>query len=139
MNAAKGLRRSHARVMAQWDVTLGQGRALRVVSTTPGVRISSVADVLGIAPRSATEVIDGLEARGLVSRAADPHDRRATSVLPTQEGLRVHRLIAEARERATVEYLSRLVPEDHEELRRLLGLLVHDEAQRAGSIAGHGR
>ena len=48
------------------------------------MRPSVLAERLHIAARSATEVVDALEARGLVERAPDPDDRRATLVRPTE-------------------------------------------------------
>ena len=47
------------------------------------MRPSALAEHLHIAARSATEVVDALEARGLVAREPDPDDRRATLVRPT--------------------------------------------------------
>lgn len=44
------------------------------------IRMTDVAAELGITPRSATAVIDGLEHLGLVTRAPDEHDRRAIRV-----------------------------------------------------------
>ena len=45
-----------------------------------------MSDRLRIAPRSTTEVLDDLEAKGLVERRPDPQDRRATLVVPTERG-----------------------------------------------------
>jgi DNA-binding MarR family transcriptional regulator len=42
------------------------------------MRLSELSEHLHIAPRSATEVVDALESRGLVRRRPDPDDRRAT-------------------------------------------------------------
>jgi DNA-binding MarR family transcriptional regulator len=50
------------------------------------MRLSELSDRLRIAPRSATEVVDALEARGLVQRRPDPGDRRATLVEVTGDG-----------------------------------------------------
>ena len=50
------------------------------------MRLSELSDRLQIAARSTTEVIDALEARGLVGRRPDPGDRRATLVELTEHG-----------------------------------------------------
>ena len=50
------------------------------------MRSSELAQHLHIAPRSATEVVDALEAKGLVARSPDPSDRRATLVSLTDRG-----------------------------------------------------
>lgn len=66
-----------------------QVRALHVVGRCDGVRLSSLADWLRVAPRSATDVVDALEGKGLLARSADPSDRRATLVQLTAEGREV--------------------------------------------------
>ena len=84
---ARRVRREHADSLAEWDVTPSQGRALRVLSSRPeGMRPSALADELRIAPRSATDVVDGLTARGWVGRTPDPTDRRATVLTLTADG-----------------------------------------------------
>jgi MarR family transcriptional regulator, transcriptional regulator for hemolysin len=49
------------------------------------VRQHALADRLGISRMSATDLIDRLEARGLVRREADPEDRRAKRVSLTPD------------------------------------------------------
>jgi len=124
MAVTKGLRRRYMEAMLQWEVTPAQGRALRVVHADPGIRLSALAEALRIAPRSATEVVDALEARGLVTRTADPDDRRATRLSATAEGERLHGLIAAARERESAAYLEALGPDDRDRLHALLRKLV---------------
>src|SRR5215212_11760160 len=89
MRAARTLRRRFGAVLAPWDLSPHQARALRVVSSGDGVRLSELAEALRIAPRSATEVADGLQERGLVARAPDPTDRRAVILRPTDQGRRL--------------------------------------------------
>ena len=61
------------------SVTHGQFRVLRTLDhAEQPLRLSELAARLGIVPRSATSVVDDLEAAGLVARQPDPHDRRAT-------------------------------------------------------------
>jgi DNA-binding MarR family transcriptional regulator len=124
MTAARMLRRRFGMAMAQWDITPGQGRALRVVCAAGSLRLSSLAEELRIAPRSATEVVDALQDRGLVVRQPDPADRRATSVVPTGEGRRVSALLDEARTTQAEEMLAHLAPSDRADLDRILRLIV---------------
>jgi DNA-binding MarR family transcriptional regulator len=128
MAAARGLRRRYAAAMADYDVTPGQARALRSICAAAPVRPSVLADTLGIAPRSATEVVDALETRGLVKREPDPADRRATGVVPTDAGLRVLALIEEARLGESASYLATLSAGDRAELDRILTLLAGDRS-----------
>src|ERR1700676_5569314 len=77
-SVARQLRRAAMESLAQWDISPSQARALRVLARHDGARLSELAEHLRIAARSATEVVDGLEAKGLVARRPDPQDRRAT-------------------------------------------------------------
>jgi DNA-binding MarR family transcriptional regulator len=124
MLAARGLRRRFVLAMAEWDITPGQGRALRVVCAAGSLRLSAIADELRIAPRSATEVVDALQERGLVTREPDPADRRAISVVPTSEGRRVSAHLDRARTAQAEEMLAGLGPADRRELDRILRLIV---------------
>ena len=58
--------------LARFDVTPSQMRAVRVLSHHGGVRSSELAQLLHITPRSVTEVVDALEAKGLAARSPDP-------------------------------------------------------------------
>jgi len=124
MTAARAMRRSFGEAMAQWDITPGQSRALRIVVEHGSVRLSVLADHLRIAPRSATEVVDALEARSLVAREPDPDDRRATCVVPTRDGVRLRQVLEEARRQATAQLLAVLDDADRAELDRILRLVV---------------
>ena len=83
---ARRLRDTSQETLAPWDITPAQLRALRVLRRHGVMRLSELSDRLRIAPRSATEVVDALEARGLVQRRPDPGDRRATLVEVTDDG-----------------------------------------------------
>lgn len=124
MVLARTLRQRYGAALAEWDVTPGQSRALRTVVELDGARLSALAERLHIAARSATEVVDALETRGLVERRPDPADRRATTVVPTPEGLRLRGLLDDARHAAAGELLAPLAAEDRAELDRILRLLV---------------
>ncbi|WP_122261226.1 MarR family winged helix-turn-helix transcriptional regulator [Ornithinimicrobium cerasi] len=89
-----------------------------------GVRVSHLADHLGIAPRSATEVADALEAAGLLSRSPDPTDRRAVLLALTPEGRHTVGRVRDRRRAAADAAVSALSPADRAELRRLLQELL---------------
>lgn len=127
MMAARSMRRSFGEVMAEYDVTPSQARALGAVAELGPVRLSTLAERLRIAPRSATEVVDALEERSLVARQPDPADRRATSVVPTPAGAALRAKLDEARRTATEERLSVLSDADRAELDRILRLVVAQE------------
>jgi len=124
MRAARTLRRRWRDVLAPWDLSPHQARALGVVGRRDGVRLSDLAEALRIAPRSATEVADGLQERGLVERTPDPGDRRAVILRATDEGRRIRGEIGAARAADSSELFARLTPEDRETLARILRTLA---------------
>jgi DNA-binding MarR family transcriptional regulator len=84
------------------------------------MRLSELSDRLDIAPRSATEVVDALESRGLVRRRPDPGDRRATLVEVTEHGAGVLDAIRAARGSEAERAFGRLSPADRAHLARIL-------------------
>ncbi len=124
MRVARTQRRRWRDALAPWDLSPHQARALGVVVERDGVRLSDLAESLHIAPRSATEVADGLQTRGLVERTPDPGDRRAVILRPTAEGRRVRGEVGRARAADNEALLSRLSAEDRATLARLLGTLL---------------
>ena len=126
VRAARGQRRRWRDTLAPWDLSPHHARALRVVSERDGMRLTDLAEALHIAPRSATEVADALQARGLVERSADPTDRRAVVLTPTAAGRRVQQEAAAARSADSRDLFTRLDPADRATLARLLRTLSDD-------------
>ncbi|MGY1831581.1 MarR family winged helix-turn-helix transcriptional regulator [Geodermatophilus sp. SYSU D01180] len=120
MRAARTQRRRWRDVLAPWALSPHQARALRVVVLQEGVRLSDLAGALHIAPRSATEVADALQERGLLERTPDPTDRRAVLLRATAEGRRVQAEVDAARRADTRELFARLSAAERAELARLL-------------------
>ncbi len=108
--------------LAQYDVTPSQVRAIRVLAAhdSGGVRSSELAQHLKIAPRSATEVVDALEAKGLVARSRDPGDRRAVLVALTDHGRDLSDEIRRTRGVQSERMFERLSQTDREDLARIL-------------------
>jgi DNA-binding MarR family transcriptional regulator len=67
-----------------FGVTPSQGFLLRLVLGQPGLSQYEIADALTISRPTATRLIDGLQALGLVERRAAQHDGRHWSVFPTR-------------------------------------------------------
>jgi DNA-binding MarR family transcriptional regulator len=128
MRATRIQRRRWRDALAPWDLSPHQARALRVVCEREDTRISDLAEALHIAPRSATEVADGLQERGLVERTSDPRDRRAVILRPTAAGRGVRAEVDEARSADSRELFGRLPAEDRAALGRILRAL-RDESE----------
>ena len=127
MALARRVRRAHVEALADWDVTPGQARALRVLTGADGMRPSALADALRIAPRSATEVVDALEQRGWVRREPDPTDRRATRLVPTGDGRRLLAQVDDVRRDASQRVLDVLTPAQRRTLHDILAVVVGED------------
>ncbi|WP_328469797.1 MarR family transcriptional regulator [Actinoplanes sp. NBC_00393] len=108
-----------------WNVSPSQSRALGVLMHHGEMRLSALAEHLRIAPRSATEVVDDLQQRGLVERRPDPADRRATLVALTPQGTDTGAAIRQARAAEGERLFAELSPTDRATLSRILRKL-HD-------------
>ncbi len=123
---ARRLRSAALESLAAWDVTPSQMRAVRVLTTHGEARSSELAQHLHIAPRSATEVVDALEAKGLVERTPDPGDRRATLVSLTPRGVELSQEVRRARGLESERLFERLSRTDRDHLARILRRLASD-------------
>ena len=118
------LRRAQAERLAPLGLTPAQERALRVIARDEEpLRMTELAERLGIVPRSVTTVIDALEEAGLVRREIDPRNRRAILLRLTDRGAAVRDDLREARRRAAEDLFAPLSAEDRKALAGLLRLL----------------
>jgi DNA-binding MarR family transcriptional regulator len=123
---ARRLRAASMAAYAAYDVTPSQVRAIRVLAAHGGMRAKELAEHLRIAPRSATEVVDALEAKGLVSRSPDASDRRATLVALTDRGRELSEDVRRARGAESERMFRRLTDADRADLARILRTLQED-------------
>ncbi|WP_067828282.1 MarR family winged helix-turn-helix transcriptional regulator [Nocardia inohanensis] len=127
LRTSKRIRRNQMARLAPLGLTPSQGRALRILGHADGpLTMSALAGHLGIVPRSATTVVDGLAAAGLVDRAPDPANRRSTLVTPTTAGRKTVEQMSAARRAAAAEIFAPLSREQRETLRDLLAALNVD-------------
>lgn len=123
--AFRRLRHAWVDQLAPWDLTPFQWRALHtVIRSGAGIRPGNLAERLHIAARSATEVVDQLERKGLVTRSPDPVDRRALVVAPTDKALELHASVMAERRGLSEEHFSALSADEQADLARLLRRLA---------------
>ncbi len=115
------LRRAARTELEPLGLTFAQARALRLLARAGGpVRIGALAARLEVVPRSATTMVDALEAAGLVSRQADPADRRSVLVGLTAAGDELLARLGRARRASAEALFARLDATQREQLLELL-------------------
>jgi DNA-binding MarR family transcriptional regulator len=80
------LERLSARMARRLGITAQQRMILRVVGRFPGITSGRLSRVLCVDAATTSTALARLERRGLVTRDADPHDRRRVSVALTAKG-----------------------------------------------------
>jgi len=90
------------------------------------VRITALADLIGVAAPTVTKLVRDMEARGLITRATDARDGRASIVALTSEGRRMAEAIIEARSQALQRVLADWREEDLERFLLLFQRLQAD-------------
>jgi DNA-binding MarR family transcriptional regulator len=79
-----------------------------------------VSEILHVSPRTVTDMIDGLESRGLVARGPHPADRRVTLLRLTPDGRRQLAIAATLAQASDGAAISGLSAEEQQTLRYLL-------------------
>lgn len=91
------------------DLTLPQFRALTILKDHDSLRVADLAAHLGVNSSTATRMAARLRRKGLLTRAADPSDRRATRLEITRAGESVVHAVT-ARRQAVISRIARRIP-----------------------------
>ena len=94
--------RSEMRSRRSPDLTVPQFRTLAFVDRNEGASLSAVANHMGLTLPSTSRLVDGLIARGMLTREDNPADRRRVKLGVTNHGL----MILETSRRGTLTYLA---------------------------------
>ncbi|HEX2904471.1 MAG TPA: MarR family transcriptional regulator [Jatrophihabitans sp.] len=121
---ARRLRHASKQDLARWDISPSQSRALMVLARHDRLRLNELSEHLRIAPRSTTEVVDALEAKGLIERRPDARDRRATLATLTAAGQALVGELHRAQARATAALFEPLSAADRDRLAAILRSLA---------------
>lgn len=133
-HAVRRLHRGTSEALAPLGISRTQARVVRLLADGP-LRMAAIADRLDVVPRTVTDLVDGVEAAGLVARRPDPEDRRATFVALTADGRRLLDRLEAARHESAEQLLGRLDAADLETLLRVLRELAADAPDRCGPLA----
>lgn len=124
LRTAKRIRHAQMANLEPLGLTPARARALRTLARAgEPLRMSDLAERLGIVPRSATTVVDALESASLLTRTPDPANRRAILVSLTEAGHALLARMADARVQAARDLFANLSPERRETLREILAEL----------------
>jgi DNA-binding MarR family transcriptional regulator len=111
--------------LAPWNITPPRFSALVIISRNPGLKLTQLAKVLGIARSGAVMLVDALEDLGYVERLDVPEDRRAFGLALTAKGqsdlVAITQAVVEQDRAAT----QKLAPADGERLLAMLQQLAH--------------
>ena len=109
--AQRRLRGRDAKVVD--GISLAQSRLLRALARDGALPAGQLAARLGISAASVTQMLDGLESRGLLERTRSDHDRRSVTIELTPAG---QERAEEAREQHRRQFESALVDLSPDEL-----------------------
>jgi DNA-binding MarR family transcriptional regulator len=113
------LHRGTSEALAPLGLSRAESRVVRLLAGGP-LRMAAIAERLSVVPRTVTDLVDGVEAAGLVSRHPDPQDRRSTFVGLTASGRLLLDQLEVARRESAEQVLGRLDQVERAALLRLL-------------------
>ena len=114
------------RRLADIGLSLAKLAALRVLSEAgESLPLTQLADRLSCVKSNITQLVDRLEADGLVSRQADPNDRRARLATLTAAGRKACKDGTRVQQSAEQKLLGKLSAAESRQLAELLGRIAN--------------
>ncbi len=117
-------RRRWARMLADRGLTPHHYGMLMTLDERGPSGQQRLSALIGIDPRNAVPVVDGLAGRGLLTRELDPGDRRRRVLTLTETGRDMVHELTETGAEIEAEFLRALDPADQQELHRMLLALL---------------
>lgn len=127
--AAKAVRRAFDTGMTDLGLNMSEGGVLANLAAHGGLSQTELAARLHIGRASSGVLVEELERRGLVTRRADPNDRRVWHVELTDAGAELARRFEIRHAQVRTALRRSMSPSEAKELGRLLGALA-DNASR---------
>ncbi len=112
---------------------------LRRLARSPGESQRALADALGMHAPRLVALIDELEARGLLERRRDQHDRRNYAITLTHEGEKMWRAVSEVARQHERALTAALNEKEAARLAALLRRIADEQALAPGVHPGFGR
>jgi DNA-binding MarR family transcriptional regulator len=98
-------------------------QAIRIIGEHGSVRMRALVEGLGIAPSSATNLVDRLISKGIVRRSANEADRRIVQVSLDRQGKKIFKDTLDEQLKLCREMLNSFSPEERTRLINLLSRL----------------
>ena len=129
------LKRAYVIVQTDFRETLGEdGLSARMFSALslavryPNITQSELARMLGIERSGLVAIVDALEGKGYLTRAAVPGDRRVQALVPTSAGAKAYREAIAAVKAHEDQLFSDMTESEKRELLKLLKKIRRKEA-----------
>lgn len=113
-------RMEHELALAGHPLTFSQYVTIKKLALSTNVSVTDLARTAELNPGAMTRLLDKLEAKGLVTRVADPADRRALHIHLTEAGLKIWHDIQQCGERVLEFALTGLSHDERSQLMHLL-------------------
>lgn len=124
------LRRAQIRIyqdfldsLAPWSITPPRFSAMSIIHANSGLKLTTLAQAMGIARSGAVQVVNALEKLGYVQRMDSSKDKRAHALVLTAEGVKTLETITREITAHDARISVRMTAAEQSELRRLLDLL----------------
>ena len=126
LHAASALEARVEEQLAEVGLSLPKLAALHQLSQAgDSLPLGQLAERLACVKSNVTQLVDRLEADGLVVRAADPNDRRSRLAVITESGKSAYERGIHIQQRAEREIFGRLSKEESSALHELLEKIAH--------------
>ena len=132
--AAHRIRTSADASLREYGLSLPAYKVLRALENSDQ-SMREVSEILHVSPRTVTDMIDSLEARGLVARGPHPADRRVTLLSLTADGRRQLATAAALADKSHGAAISGLSAQDQRTLSRLLDQVAPADHRAPGDDA----
>lgn len=102
------------------------------------LRVSDLARMIGVSAAAVSQMLSGLEAKGLIERRPSARDRRVVEVWPTDKGLDLAAQVKSNYERLAAKLTERLTAEESKALAGLISRIERIIEEEAASLEGPG-
>lgn len=136
------VRRAFDELLREFELTALPYTALTVLAARPGLSNAQLARRSFMTPQGMNQVIESLEAKGMVRRGPSPYNRRVRCIELTDRGTWVVEQCTARIEAFEQSLLASLAPDERDQLNRLLRAIVdanrHTRPERRPGVAGPG-